>query len=401
MSSVIVQEDSSPTIEVREGSNSFIIETTVPGGGIAGGGDVSKVGTPTVNQVAVWVTDTTIRGTPVCEINDGTGAISMRLGASNDAICTWTNEAGNVRATFTGGGYVELGTDLARLQSQADTYVEAGANLVTYRTASTAGTHRTQVGASIVTECVQGVAGPELALPTAGAHIRFASTGAAVVFTQGAGQLWSDTASFYNTAGTTKYLDVTGATNTATLEQTTIQLGPTGSPAMQVDVNGLSAVTAQGPRIRDAAPTLDSPSLIPDQTSATTGVGSSGNTISLITNGVRRLTSDTGIITSQIIHRFNSYVLGPGASAMRVGAGTANITGNQSLYITDEFEVDGVLRTDIADTSVDFVEALPVRLPRLTTTERDALTPTNGMLFYNETTDKAQLRAAGAWVDLN
>lgn len=40
-------------------------------------------------------------------------------------------------------------------------------------------------------------------------------------------------------------------------------------------------------------------------------------------------------------------------------------------------------------------------LPRLTTTQRDALTPTDGMLFYNSTTNKAQIRAAGAWVDLH
>lgn len=38
--------------------------------------------------------------------------------------------------------------------------------------------------------------------------------------------------------------------------------------------------------------------------------------------------------------------------------------------------------------------------PRLTTTERDALTPTDGMLIYNTTTGKHQARSAGAWVDL-
>lgn len=37
----------------------------------------------------------------------------------------------------------------------------------------------------------------------------------------------------------------------------------------------------------------------------------------------------------------------------------------------------------------------------LTTTERDALTALNGMVIYNETTDKLQVRAAGSWVDLH
>lgn len=40
--------------------------------------------------------------------------------------------------------------------------------------------------------------------------------------------------------------------------------------------------------------------------------------------------------------------------------------------------------------------------PRMTGAERDAIaTPINGMILYNSTTDKLQVRAAGAWVDLH
>ncbi len=39
--------------------------------------------------------------------------------------------------------------------------------------------------------------------------------------------------------------------------------------------------------------------------------------------------------------------------------------------------------------------------PRMTETQRDALTPTNGMIVYNTTSDKFQGRAAGAWVDFH
>lgn len=40
--------------------------------------------------------------------------------------------------------------------------------------------------------------------------------------------------------------------------------------------------------------------------------------------------------------------------------------------------------------------------PRLTTAQRDAIgSPTNGEFIYNTTTDKLQIRAAGAWVDLH
>jgi hypothetical protein len=40
--------------------------------------------------------------------------------------------------------------------------------------------------------------------------------------------------------------------------------------------------------------------------------------------------------------------------------------------------------------------------PRMTTTQRDAIsTPPNGLVLYNTTTDKLQVRAAGSWVDLH
>jgi hypothetical protein len=42
-----------------------------------------------------------------------------------------------------------------------------------------------------------------------------------------------------------------------------------------------------------------------------------------------------------------------------------------------------------------------VLFPRLTTEQRNALTPTNGMVIYNTSTDKLQVRAAAAWVDLH
>jgi hypothetical protein len=40
--------------------------------------------------------------------------------------------------------------------------------------------------------------------------------------------------------------------------------------------------------------------------------------------------------------------------------------------------------------------------PRMTTAQRDLIsTPPNGLVLYNSTTDKLQVRAAGAWVDLH
>ena len=42
-----------------------------------------------------------------------------------------------------------------------------------------------------------------------------------------------------------------------------------------------------------------------------------------------------------------------------------------------------------------------VLFPSLTTTERNALTASNGMVVYNETTNKLQVYAGGSWPDLH
>jgi hypothetical protein len=53
-------------------------------------------------------------------------------------------------------------------------------------------------------------------------------------------------------------------------------------------------------------------------------------------------------------------------------------------------------RLDVTSTTSGF---LP---PRMTTAQRDAITsPPNGLMLYNTTTNKLQVRAASAWVDLH
>ncbi len=43
-----------------------------------------------------------------------------------------------------------------------------------------------------------------------------------------------------------------------------------------------------------------------------------------------------------------------------------------------------------------------VLFPRMTTTQRDAIsTPPDGLVIYNSTTNKLQVRAASTWVDLH
>jgi hypothetical protein len=98
----------------------------------------------------------------------------------------------------------------------------------------------------------------------------------------------------------------------------------------------------------------------------------------------------------------------------------ANTTGSNQLAIGGNGigwirqDVDGSLRRTLLNaTTADVTTFTPstaleingtngaVLLPRLTTAQRDALTPTNGMILYNTTTDKIQAYAGGAWVDLH
>lgn len=47
-------------------------------------------------------------------------------------------------------------------------------------------------------------------------------------------------------------------------------------------------------------------------------------------------------------------------------------------------------------------DVLGLRLPVMTTTERDAIaSPADGLILYNSTAGKVQARAAAAWVDLH
>jgi hypothetical protein len=76
------------------------------------------------------------------------------------------------------------------------------------------------------------------------------------------------------------------------------------------------------------------------------------------------------------------------AERMRITSG-----GNVGIGTTTP---DAAALLDVSSTTAGF---LP---PRMTGTQRDAIsTPPNGLMIYNTTTDKLQVRAAGSWVDLH
>jgi hypothetical protein len=78
-----------------------------------------------------------------------------------------------------------------------------------------------------------------------------------------------------------------------------------------------------------------------------------------------------------------------GPERMRVSAATGNVGIGTSAP-------SAAALLDVASTTSGF---LP---PRMTTTQRNAITsPPNGLMLYDTTTNKLQVRAGGAWVDLH
>jgi hypothetical protein len=72
-------------------------------------------------------------------------------------------------------------------------------------------------------------------------------------------------------------------------------------------------------------------------------------------------------------------------------AGVPTVKSDTSLYLTANSAANGVV----------VVTNTPFQLCSFTSSERDALIVTNGVLIYNETTNKFQGYAANTWVDLH
>jgi hypothetical protein len=148
-------------------------------------------------------------------------------------------------------------------------------------------------------------------------------------------------------------------------------LGPTGNLVTTRDANvchTLNRNTSDGAIVqyrRDnvaIATIIATTTAVTYNTSATSGLsGIDANTVAIRTNSAERMRVD---------------------SAGNVGIGTSS--------------PNAAARLDVTSTTSGF---LP---PRMTTAQRDAIgTPPNGLMLYNTSTDKLQVRAAGSWVDLH
>lgn len=137
-------------------------------------------------------------------------------------------------------------------------------------------------------------------------------------------------------------------------------------------------------------------------------------------------TAASGTATNVVISSFgtpsvaasNSSVTGTNVTNIYIKSAVSpgsnfTATNNWALWVDDAGSGGGAVRIDdevvIGATFINASAKLEVAsttggilFPRMTSTQRDAISsPTNGLVIYNSTTDKLQVRAAGAWVDLH
>ena len=87
-------------------------------------------------------------------------------------------------------------------------------------------------------------------------------------------------------------------------------------------------------------------------------------------------------------------------------AGTLGVAGdfdaNTNKFVVNATNGNTASAGSISGTSVEVTGTTgSVKLPTLTTTQRNALSAANGMLVYNSTTSKIEAYAGGAWVQLH
>jgi hypothetical protein len=125
-----------------------------------------------------------------------------------------------------------------------------------------------------------------------------------------------------------------------------------------------------------------------------------GNTITAIGRSYFCFTDNYGMGTPDSA---GLQIFAVNGDTLRFGHRTGGTTFTEDMRIAANGRVgigtttpDTAARLDVSSTTSGF---LP---PRMTTAQRDAITsPPNGLMLYNTTTDKLQVRAGGSWVDLH
>lgn len=186
------------------------------------------------------------------------------------------------------------------------------------------------------------------------------------------------------------------ASGNLTIQDATLKVNAISGVSLQLDTAGLTLTGNNG-----------------TSSSYLTWKDATGNTIAQtvaedgINNGIFTLSvfgPDSGTDNAQLGFHVQSAVSGSGAvdiTARSAGISYINFTGNTS-FRGIKLTTDGSVIAPILDSAFDMSTASGAFIPtKMSSTARDALTPTDGMVIYNITTNKLQVRAAGAWVDLH
>lgn len=221
-------------------------------------------------------------------------------------------------------------------------------------------------------------------------------------------------------AGTGIWLDRTGLSGLASsvlqvkLDATTGAL-VAGAGNVTLDANGVNLVngTAAGNRLK----WFDGSRVLGEQWCGNSA--GTGTFLNAQAHSVGTGSTANNQITSLSITADNSNTNGGGGASLDIivhGPAHSTRPNNQVLFLTwlgaggsPTLKGGLIVGPDLTfTTALTASTALEVRstvgaflLPRMTSTQRDALTATNGFLIYNTTIDKAQARAGGAWVDLH
>ena len=127
-----------------------------------------------------------------------------------------------------------------------------------------------------------------------------------------------------------------------------------------------------------------SSSLSWDRTNNRLGVGVLTTSARLQVRGAGTTSSTTSFLIQNSTSSTVFQILDNGATTLNGTLAINTASPNASAAIDISSTTQGVL------------------FPRMTTTQRDAISsPANGLVIYNSSTDKLQVRAAGAWVDLH
>ena len=122
---------------------------------------------------------------------------------------------------------------------------------------------------------------------------------------------------------------------------------------------------------------------------------------SVRTEGIRITgDGDVGIAISLPVARLN--VRGIDATSGNFALLIEDNVGTDLFSIRNDGNIGIGTSSPAASAILDITSTIgAVLFPRMTTAQRDALTAVNGMVIYNSTLDKLQVRAAGAWVSLH